>query len=76
MADGWRRIHRVFAVLFLLPIPPAAYFSFTGDPDAPSPFVYLPLVPLGLMTVTGTVMLIRPWVQKRRGRRAAQTPPS
>jgi hypothetical protein len=30
--DGWRRVHRILAVLFLLSIPPAA--SFTGDPDS------------------------------------------
>jgi hypothetical protein len=24
--DGWRRVHRILAVLFLLTIPPAAYF--------------------------------------------------
>jgi hypothetical protein len=35
--DGWRRVHRILAVLFLLTIPPAAYFSFTGDPDSPHP---------------------------------------
>jgi hypothetical protein len=35
--DGWRRVHRILAGLFLLTIPPAAYFSFTGDPDSPHP---------------------------------------
>jgi hypothetical protein len=32
--DGWRRVHRILAVLSLLTIPLAAYFSFTGDPDS------------------------------------------
>ena len=49
--DGWRRVHRIFAVLFLLTIPPAAYFSFTGDPNSPHPVVY------------GTWMLVRPWIK-------------
>jgi hypothetical protein len=53
--DGWRRLHRIVAVLFLLSIPPAAYFSFTGDPDSPHPVVYLPLFPLALMVITGNV---------------------
>ena len=49
--DGWRRVHRIFAVLFLLTIPPAAYFSFTGDPNSPHPVVYGPLFPLALMII-------------------------
>jgi hypothetical protein len=64
--DGWRRTHRILAVLFLLTIPPAAYFSFTGDPAAPHPAVYGPLLPLLLMTITGTWMLVRPWIKRSR----------
>jgi len=26
--DGWRRVHRILAALFMLTILPAAYFSF------------------------------------------------
>ena len=52
--DRWVRVHRIFAVLFLLAIPPAAYFSFTGNPASPHPLVYAPLFPLALMTITGT----------------------
>jgi 4-amino-4-deoxy-L-arabinose transferase-like glycosyltransferase len=69
--DRWRRTHRVLAVLFLLSIPPAAYFSFTGDPRAPHPLVYGPLFPLALMTITGTRMLVRPWIKSWRGRPAS-----
>ena len=64
--DGWRRVHRILAVLFLLAIPPAAYFSFTGDPASPHPVVYVPLFPLALMTITGTWMLVRPWIKSWR----------
>jgi hypothetical protein len=59
--DLWRRIHRTLAWLFLLAIPPAAFFSAGGDPVAPHPAVYGPLLPLLGMTVTGTWMLARPW---------------
>jgi hypothetical protein len=65
-----RRVHRIMAVLFLLTVPAAAYFSMTGDPQAPSPVVYLPLFPLLLMTITGTVLLVQPWIQSRRAQRS------
>jgi hypothetical protein len=68
--DGWRRVHRILAVLFLLTIPPAAYFSFTGDPDSPHPVVYVPLFPLALMVITGTWMLVRPWIKYWRARQS------
>ncbi len=68
-ADGFlRRFHRIMAILFLLSIPPAGYFSFTGDPAAPSPVVYIPLFPLLGLTLTGTYMLVRPWVLRFRNR--------
>ena len=66
--DGWRRVHRVMAVFFLLSIPSAAYFSVTGDPLAPHPLVYVPLLPLAVMAVTGAWMLVRPWIKSRRAR--------
>lgn len=66
--DIWRRVHRIMAVLFLLAIPPATYFSFTGDPASPHPAVYLPLFPLAFMTITGTWMLVRPWIKSGRAR--------
>jgi hypothetical protein len=72
-----RRIHRLIAALFLLTIPPAAYFSFTGDPSAPSPVVYLPLIPLFGLTITGSYLLVKPWVNGSRHdarRRESQGP--
>jgi hypothetical protein len=68
--DGWRRVHRILAVLFLLTIPPAAYSSFTGDPASPPPAVYGPLFPLALMTITGTWMLVRSWIRSWRAWRS------
>ena len=64
------KIHRWAAGLFLLSILPAGYASFTGDPEAPSPLVYLPLPFLFVLLVTGTYQLVLPWVRKRRGRTA------
>lgn len=69
----WRRMHRILAVLFLLSIPSAAYFSFTGDPLAPHPLVYVPLFPLVLMMVTGTWMLVRPWITSWQRRPSSAT---
>ena len=61
-----RRTHRIVAGLFLLTIVPAAYFSFTGDPNSPHPLVYAPLLPLLLLTVTGSYHLVLPWTRRRR----------
>jgi hypothetical protein len=63
-----RRIHRWIALFFLLSIPPAAYASFTGDPQAPSPLVYVPLFPLFGLILTGTYLLVKTWIQGRRAR--------
>lgn len=65
-----RRTHRVIAVLFLLSIPPAGYFSFTATGSEVSPIVYLPLFPLLGLSLTGAYLLVRPWVQRLRGPRA------
>lgn len=74
MAEAFRKVHRVLAALFLLTIPPAAWASFQGDPADPSPLVYLPLLPLGLLSITGTWLLIRPWLRKWRGKRTVAEP--
>jgi len=71
-----RKAHRIFALLFILTIAPAAYFSFTGDPEAPSPFVYLPLFPLLFLLLGGTYLLVAPWVRKARARPTAKGPGS
>jgi hypothetical protein len=64
-----RRTHRVIAVLFLVTIPPAAYFSFTATGDEVSPVVYFPLVPLLGLALTGSYLLVKPWVERLRVRR-------
>lgn len=75
MADWMRKVHRIIAGLFLLTIPPAAYASFTGDPASPSPLVYLPLFPLFILIITGTYMLVRPWVLAWRAKRSTTALP-
>lgn len=61
------KIHRVAAALFLLAIVPAAYFSMTASAGAePHPLVYGPLLPMAILTLTGTYQLVRPWVGRRR----------
>lgn len=72
-ADGFlRRAHRVIAALFLITIPPAGYFSFTATGDDVSPVVYFPLIPLLGLVLTGSYLLVRPWIERLRGRRTAR----
>jgi hypothetical protein len=70
--DFLRRTHRVIAVLFLLSVPPAGYFSITATGDDVSPVVYFPLLPLLGLTLTGSYLLVRPWVQRLRARRKSR----
>jgi hypothetical protein len=68
------KIHRVCAGGLLLSMVPAAYVSFQGDKA--SFFVYLPLLFLFPLIITGTYQLVLPWVRKARARRMAQGPAS
>ena len=61
-----RRTHRVVAVLFLLSIPPAGFFSLSATGGDVSPVVYLPLFPLLGLTLTGSYLLGTPWVRRLR----------
>ena len=61
-----RRTHRVIALLFLISVPPAGYFSFTATGSDVSPVVYFPLIPLLGLTLTGSYLLVKPWVQRLR----------
>ena len=67
-----RRTHRVIAALFLVTIPPAAYYSFTATGDDESPVVYFPLFPLLGLALTGSYLLVKPWIQRFRARRGAE----
>ena len=72
-ADAFlRRTHRVIAALFLVTIPPAGYFSFTATGDEVSPVVYFPLIPLLGLVLTGSYLLVRPWVQRFRSPRTSR----
>lgn len=63
-----RRAHRVIAGLFLLAVPPAGYASLAATGAAVSPAVYLPLLPLFGLMLTGGYLLVRPWVDRLRAR--------
>ncbi|WP_247004858.1 hypothetical protein [Halosolutus gelatinilyticus] len=63
-----RRTHRVIAVLFLVTIPPAGFFSFSATGSEVSPVVYLPLFPLLGLILTGTYLLVKPWARRLRVR--------
>ncbi|SHL38194.1 hypothetical protein SAMN05444342_3721 [Haladaptatus paucihalophilus DX253] len=64
-----RRAHRVIAILFLLSIPPAGYFSFSTTGGEVSSVVYLPLFPLLGLILTGGYLLIDPWIKRFQERR-------
>jgi hypothetical protein len=66
MAAVVRRIHRIGAIIFVLTIPPAWIASANGDPANPSFWVYLPLIPLLGLTITGIYQLVLPWVRRSR----------
>lgn len=57
-----RKSHRVISGLFLLSIIPAANVSAQGNED--SAWVYAPLPFLFILIITGTYMLVKPWVAK------------
>lgn len=61
------RTHRVIAGLFLVATVPAAIVSTQGD--ASSPWVYAPLPFLFGLMITGTYLLVRPWVLRVRASR-------
>lgn len=55
-----RGTHRVIAGLFLIAIVPAAIVSTQGDGS--SPWVYAPLPFLFGLIITGSYLLVRPWI--------------
>lgn len=61
------RIHRIAAILFLLAAIPAGWASTRGG--EPAVLVYLPLVFLATLTLTGIYQLVVPWMRKARSRR-------
>ena len=64
-ADGFlRRTHRVIAIAFLVSVPPAFFASSRGG--HPAVLVYAPLFPLLGLTLTGSYLLVRPWIQRMR----------
>lgn len=64
-----RKGHRIGAGLFLLAMIPAGIASAQGNIE--SPWIYAPLPFLFALTLSGTYMLVSPWVRKMRKARAA-----
>lgn len=62
------RVHRVAALLFLLAVVPAAIASARGG--GPAFLVYLPLVFLAALALTGVYQLVAPWVRRVRAKSA------
>lgn len=60
----------VIAALFLLSAIPAAIVSAQGQAECF--WVYTPLPFLFLLMISGTYMLVEPWIRRLRGRPARQ----
>lgn len=67
------KVHRVCAGFLLLTMLPAGYASFQGG--KPVILVYLPLLFLFPLILTGTWQLVAPWVRKARANQAASVKP-
>ncbi len=60
-----RKGHRIGAGLFLISMIPAGIASAQGNIE--SPWIYTPLPFLFALTLSGTYMLVAPWIRKWRG---------
>ena len=69
------KIHRICAGGLLLSMIPASWFALVVK-DQESFFIYLPLLFLFPLIITGTYQLVLPWIHKRRARRMSQGPSS
>lgn len=68
MTFSFRRLHRLTSLVFVLMV--AAIFGALASGRQPAQWVYyLPLAPLFVLTASGLVLLIRPWISGA-GRRA------
>lgn len=63
------RIHRIAAILFLLSVVPAGWASMRGG--EPAALVYLPLLFLAGLSLTGIYQLAAPWARRYQARRRA-----
>jgi len=67
--NGWmRQIHRWISILFFVVV--SGIFITLGTGHKPVQWVYfLPLAPLGLLSLTGLYLFVRPYALRRRGSR-------
>ncbi|GIG88542.1 hypothetical protein [Plantactinospora endophytica] len=64
-----RQTHRWLAVIFTASV--VATFVALAQDDPAVWVSYLPLLPLGLLLLTGLRLFVLPYAARRRGRRAA-----
>ncbi|HEU5486889.1 MAG TPA: hypothetical protein VFU98_18450 [Microlunatus sp.] len=66
----FRRIHRWVAVVFVASV--VAVTVVVATQPEPAAWIYLsPLLPLGLLVVTGAVMFVQPYLARGRSLRRA-----
>jgi hypothetical protein len=68
MSTWFRRIHRFLAVAFTLTVVANFVAMAVGQPAAW--VTYSPLLPLGLLWLSGVYLFVLPYADKWRGRRA------
>lgn len=67
----WNRaVHRWVSMIFIVTVLLATYAAATGT-DQTSVLYYLPLLPLFILMVSGTIMFVRHYVAKSRQTQSA-----
>lgn len=69
-ASSWiRRTHRAVSIIFTVTV--IANFVVMSQGTPPAWVTYAPLLPLGLLLITGLYMFVLPYVGKRRSGRTS-----
>jgi hypothetical protein len=61
-----RQVHRWLSIIFTVTVIANMIALTTGDKKAPDWITYSPLLPLGLLLLTGLYLFVLPYVLKRR----------
>lgn len=64
-----RQLHRWLSVIFTLAV--IVVFVAQGFGEPPEWVYFLPLLPLGLLWLTGTYLFVLPYTRRRRGQSTA-----
>jgi len=70
--NGIRQFHRWVSMAFTLTVIANFVAMTRGTP--PAWITYAPLLPLALLLITGLVMFVLPYLDRRNARRAASSP--